>query len=726
MEGFREYAEYGFSVIPLRRGDASKKPAVEWKKYQDEYPSDLELIRWDAGSYNIGIVTGRLSNVVVVDIDGEAGIETLKRFGGFPSNIPRVKTAKGWHFYFAYPEGLDFELRGFAGKTISGEVLEGIDLRAEGNYITAPPSVHASGHKYYWDRDLIFPLPDFAKYAGWIIERQKPKVWQKAVIHTNSLEINHAYVKAAYENEIDKLRSAGQGGRNDALNRCAFALARFIGQGINENDLRHRLLNTALEMGLGHKEAERTIESGIQGGLDNPAEIPAVKGWKNDFIENEIVEMDEAYHAMIDSWQNVPRVESKTYQPIENDLFDAPGLVGKITRWICETAMYPQPILALGAAIAAVGVIKGKRLMNETNLRTNMLVLGIAPSGSGKEHARNCIKALFEEVDVLHLFRGEPQSGNALVALMKDNQGRALLMMDEMGRFLEAVNNKNAGSHQKQIPTRIMNIYNAAGSTFEGLEYVDNAKNMGDSKLDQPCLCIYGTTVPSNFYSSLSSGEAIDGFLARWLVFESDLWHEKPVRKLGRLQPPREIVESLININNISERAGAEINDISGKCRPITIPYNPSAESLIDNFSIGCKQKAKKEYDIKSGLDAIWHRTAEHARKLALVAEDGKEISAETMLWACRLAENRSEYLINAIREHISENDAEKSHKRLLKLIKDAGKSGLPLAAITQKTRWIRNGNERVDMLNTLIQGGDIEQKEITTGGKPKKIFIAR
>src|SRR5262249_27946712 len=92
---------------------------------------------------NIGIATGKISNLIVLDIDGEEGkkslTELIKKHGKLPSTI-RVKTGKGEHYYLR------------PGKTrlqnSVGRVGKGIDIRGDGGYVVAPGSVHQSGSRY--------------------------------------------------------------------------------------------------------------------------------------------------------------------------------------------------------------------------------------------------------------------------------------------------------------------------------------------------------------------------------------------------------------------------------------------------------------------------------------------------------------------------------------------------------------------------------------------------
>jgi len=113
-------------------------------------------LRWPQAS--IGLVTGAASGTFVVDADNEPARQKLDEFGVLPPTRT-VKTARGWHLYFRYPT--DGVIRNDAGKLCSG-----IDIRGEGGYVLAPPSLHPSGVRYELrTEDPIAPAPE------WLLER---------------------------------------------------------------------------------------------------------------------------------------------------------------------------------------------------------------------------------------------------------------------------------------------------------------------------------------------------------------------------------------------------------------------------------------------------------------------------------------------------------------------------------------------------------------------------
>lgn len=140
------YLALGWSVIPMQpRG---KRPMVRWTSYQSQRPSRAEVEHWyrhwpDA---NVGIVTGRLSGLLVLDVDaGHGGAESLAQleheFGAIEPTLECLTGGGGRHLYFRH-----------FGETVPNKAgfRAGLDLRGDGGVVVAPPSIHPSGRPYRW------------------------------------------------------------------------------------------------------------------------------------------------------------------------------------------------------------------------------------------------------------------------------------------------------------------------------------------------------------------------------------------------------------------------------------------------------------------------------------------------------------------------------------------------------------------------------------------------
>jgi len=148
------------SVITIK--PMAKYPDMgEWKTFQT-IPMTLEECkkRFHSKS-NIGIVCGKVSGIIVLDLDKKELLEQL--FPDGPPKTPIAETAKGYHLYFKYESGVS-NYHNFGG-------IIGFDIKSDGGYVVAPPSVHPTGFIYKWlDGHCIGEVP-FAQLPSLVTEK---------------------------------------------------------------------------------------------------------------------------------------------------------------------------------------------------------------------------------------------------------------------------------------------------------------------------------------------------------------------------------------------------------------------------------------------------------------------------------------------------------------------------------------------------------------------------
>jgi hypothetical protein len=132
----------GWSIFPLN--PRSKRPAVKWEPFQHRPATLDEIETWfTKPGYNVGIVTGRISRIFVIDLDSAAAVAWAEEH--LPPCDLKVRTAKGVHHY--YPYSGDRPMRNKCRVKFQGEQLD-LDIRADGGYVVGPGSVHETGHVY--------------------------------------------------------------------------------------------------------------------------------------------------------------------------------------------------------------------------------------------------------------------------------------------------------------------------------------------------------------------------------------------------------------------------------------------------------------------------------------------------------------------------------------------------------------------------------------------------
>jgi hypothetical protein len=164
----RMYAERGFAVFPL--APRSKRPIVATGFKAASLDSATIDRWWSRGpKSNVGIATGATSGIVVLDMDprngGEESHYDLRSRYGRWSDTPIAHTGGGGtHEFFQPPRGGGVPCRtnlgGFAG----------IDLKGDGGYVVAPPSIHPNGESYLWDVMFGIDTLEIPEAPSWLIE----------------------------------------------------------------------------------------------------------------------------------------------------------------------------------------------------------------------------------------------------------------------------------------------------------------------------------------------------------------------------------------------------------------------------------------------------------------------------------------------------------------------------------------------------------------------------
>jgi hypothetical protein len=261
---FRSAAAAGLRVFPLKPRE--KTPATAWKQFQDRAPTDDELELWDASNFNVGIVCGAPSGIVVLDVDSPEAQELVDTLD-LPAT-PSVRTSRGVHYYFQRPS---FEVRNGVG--LGGVKL---DVRGDGGYVAAPDSIHPSGARYEW---TVSPenVP-FAPFPHQLLALREAKKNAPAGASMAVSEVSGAGAEGVERFLLEELfvaqgelDSASSGTRNDTLFKMAARMARHVAAaGLQWEPYAEALATTAASIGLENHEIPGTIESGWRAGSAQP------------------------------------------------------------------------------------------------------------------------------------------------------------------------------------------------------------------------------------------------------------------------------------------------------------------------------------------------------------------------------------------------------------------------------------------------------------------------
>jgi hypothetical protein len=269
-----------------------------------------------------------------------------------------------------------------------------------------------------------------------------------------------------------------------------------------------------------------------------------------------------------------------------------------------------------------------------------------------------------------------------------------------------------------------MELFSSASVKFLGGEYSQrDPKAEARKDIDQPCLSVYATTTPKSFYEAISGVQVEDGLLSRFLIFENKEFPVEPKRAQPLSEPPEFIINAIKAWNELPNNSNPAGNiDGALNPKPKVVKFDPDAEKYMQDFQLRMRQIAKDHVERNTGMHAIYTRTAEHAAKLALIAQEGRSITMEVTEWACQVAEECTNWMVDALIANVANNEYEKSVKNMLRIITKAGDQGITLTELAKRTTTLR-AKERTEILNHLFTTGEVESVMMEVGKRPSTLL---
>lgn len=259
------YLESGLSVLPVR----GKQPAVNWSQFQIARAPFSYVHNWERNHLlgGVGIICGKVSNgLCVIDLDG---LEAVARFEFMFPHLLETFTVtsgsgRGKHIYLL-PDTIPPTTR-----------TKGFELRADGAYVVAPPSIHPDSKRPYTIakyRDIL-RVPDLQSVCDFITETIKLKQDANKPTEQPSMGVRHStfYGQTALDSEARRVAAAPIGEGNNTLYRAALKLGSLVCDGhLSVNEVEIGLMRACATWSTISASIEcqcmRTIKSGIRNGM---------------------------------------------------------------------------------------------------------------------------------------------------------------------------------------------------------------------------------------------------------------------------------------------------------------------------------------------------------------------------------------------------------------------------------------------------------------------------
>ena len=683
------YAELGYPVFPCVAG--GKAPLTK-RGFKDATTDTAKVEAWwtrhpDA---NIGIP---MDGLLAVDVDGDKNpwlADTPQKMTDLARGPLSLTPSGGRHHLFRQPEGRKW------GNT-AGKLAPKVDTRAGGGYIVVPPSV-VGGKSYAWAEGYELDGPPGAL--------PEPPAWLVDLLDGNN---GGLFAQPARGGGLP--RDAPRVATCSPQGEDSPAGGNIIPSG-QRNATLARLAGNMRRVGMGYAEIRAAL---VQTNADRCK--PPVSGREVDKIAASICryEPDQVAVAVAeDHWtqdnEEAAPVGPPNPGPFPERFLQVPGFIGEVVQYNLETAFKKQPVLALGAALCLQAVLAARKVRDPRGNRTNIYILGVARSGRGKDHPRKVNKNVLFHAGLGHLEGNEEFASDSGLLKAVELNPAILFQVDEIGRMLKTIGDAR-NSYLYNISTALMKLYSSADTVFRGKAYADNKRN---AEIDQPCVSLYGLTVPENLYDSLTVENLSDGFLARLMIFEVS---DNPPRQRV---PQRPVPPSIIEAAQWWDGFNRGGNLAKQHPEPVVVEYTDEAGAIFDEVA------EKVEAESEAGdlaAQTLWARVEEKACRLALIYACSKDrenlvIDAEAARWACDLSDYLARRMLWLASQWVADGVFDAKQKKVVRIIRDAGGS-VTRNQLCRKTQSLPV-RERAEIIENLKATGQIVERVDSTGGRPR------
>jgi hypothetical protein len=410
---------------------------------------------------------------------------------------------------------------------------------------------------------------------------------------------------------------------------------------------------------------------------------------------------------------------------LPEDLCTPAGLLGEVAEWINATAATPVPQHNLGAALALLGTLMGRRWESPTRARTNFYIMGLADSGFGKDHPMDAARSLAISCGLEKLIAAEETKSDSAIRKMLERYPVALLLMDEFGGFMKKVLDRRAAAHDKRMRDLMLTFFSRAKGDYMGSEGATERAVM----IRNPHLSVYGASTPADMWKAFDSSSGEDGLLARFLVFQAGDERPSWVKPdLETTDVPHALRAHIIDLMNV--KPGGNLNGVGNQpVKPIRAEWGVDAEAWWYSY-----REDNVDLSRRGGpRSSVYSRAAEHVIKLALVQAVGCDarqpvISVSSLEWARAVVETSMVALFAAMESRVADSDKQAEYLWVKRMIREGGAYGIAMTVLKKMVNGRFDKRRFDDIVGQLSDAGEIESYvgPGKGGGRPAARYRAR
>lgn len=693
-----EYFENDLFVIPLH----GKIPLVKnWSMFSKQKPSELLLDSW-CNKYpksNIGLLTGKLSGIIAIDIDKDSALKMVP-------NSPVVKKGKkGETRFFKYNGEANFKRHDL-----------GIELLSTGNQTVIPPSIHPDTKTaYIWtsQHDLLsFDIDDLPIL---------PQEFFDMV------------------GQVETIKGDTLGRHNTLIEICGA----MVGRGEDATAILSELQKFDDE---NHKppyftdKSEPHKGSGYNAALSMYASVVKTAKQKGEFMEPKKIEL---IFSETEIQEQIDQAQTK-----QKTVFPEPtGYLKMLRDEILARSHKPRPKFALASALSVMGCLASNKYLFGEDTSPNLFQLFIAESGEGKDVPLKAGKKFLIETGLLHLLGLEQYRGDKSIVKKFETQRERMDIIDEISKLFRA--SKSSNIFSSNIPEVLTEIWNSSTSLFTGFSTSEDTTGM----CFNPCITLMGATTPSAFSETFSNSMLMQGFGGRFSYVFDDSRVDLVEPKCGRMPDDLDMMFRYLGNMEIETESvditgmGAVRFDLTQQKpqahvmpsleRPIPRPVNCSKE-VYNRLRDIMHYFHELSYSCDPGIKPIVQRAYQQTKKIASISAIGNvcpykmtqpEMTLQDVEFAFEYIEAMIKDTDQFFKDYLIKSRFHKESTRVIEVLKRYPK-GLTQKELSRKLVSQFKSSDLYDkrsgIVTNLVEAGRITAFQMKTEGatKPTTRFI--
>lgn len=744
--------EAGFRAVPIYnpvpgQKDSGKRPhGLGWQTAARANPPACTRLPASPSAINTGILCDgfRVIDIDIEDQSRAAEVEAIAvdMFGSCPVRF-RANSGKRALFYRA-SEGEPSKLS-ITGKHGKIEILgKGQQFVAFGSHFTGavlewrgcePGDFTAEDLPSVSEDEIIRFLDAARSIVGAKEEITENPISARALASvlprkeiTDTGPRERAAFEKALETECGLVATAGEGTRNDTLNKAAFNLSQMAAAGWGSPvEVNHALIDAARTCGLPAIEAAKTIRSGMEAGAQSPRPPLVDRREEREILDPSPLINGHAGQAMTvvqdDDDIDPEDDDDDTDEVLDEDLTHVPGFLGELIEAMVLSARRPSRRLALAAALPILGTVIGRRVAGPTRSGTHLYIIPTAATGAGKQHYLNAVERFMAAAGLSRHIG--PSQFMSFGALNKFVEGAPLSIcpQDEFGAVLKKISHPRASGHETMISGTLRSLWGASFETIRTPAYA----SVRSADLHSPALSLFAPTTDGELFEGMKGRDLINGFMNRFLVIDAGerAAEREPSRDLRR--EAERLAPKLAEFYRLGTARRGNLSahiDKNGDPDPepgIIVPWQSQA---ANDLYLAMSEECNRRIDADTETGELYARSAEMALRIATIRACGEDPSAPTitethMEWAGRLTMQSAELLCRAAGKHMVDplNAAEFERKVLEKLRSSPGRKMRMRALYKSMSKNQRYAGDLDKTLKALASAGIVEVRKLQLPG---------